>query len=92
MPKIITSGLISWNKENIEKTINKPGVFILRKSPISDNIIDLSKTDNLREKLLDIYNDSAYKDINFFDWYSTEDTSTKNIDDLIKTLKKYYVK
>jgi len=48
------------------------GVFVLRTSPINGFIKSLNSTDNLRAALEGIYKDQTYPDVQFFEWYQSD--------------------
>ncbi|KKP91968.1 MAG: hypothetical protein UR94_C0008G0005 [Parcubacteria group bacterium GW2011_GWA2_36_10] len=76
MSNIITkSGIIAWDVKNIDTVPEEMGIYILRTSPIIDDIIFISGTDNLRKELQNKYNDDSLKDVKFFDWYIIKDKS-----------------
>ena len=65
------SGILVWDEENIQDVPEKIGIFVLRTSPTLDGIVDIAKTNDIRETLTEKYEDDSIVDIKFFDWYLT---------------------
>lgn len=73
------SGILKWSEENINNVPPEPGVYVLRSTPISGSIIDIEESDNLHDSLLKIYKEEMLSEVNFFDWYSTNNKEEAKI-------------
>ncbi len=70
---IKTSGILSWNLENLKGVPSSPGVYILRDSPVNGSVVALDSTSNLNEHLFRLLSEGVSANVNFFEWYVTED-------------------
>ena len=72
---MITSGILTWNQENIKTTPTSKGIFVLRTSPINGFIQTIEKAENLREALSSIYSNQLYPSVGFFEWYQIDEST-----------------
>lgn len=76
---MITSGILTWNQENINQAPMSKGIFVLRTSPINGFIQTIEKAENLREELNSIYRNQSYPSVGFFEWYQIDESSELGI-------------
>ena len=72
MGYINKSGILEWNKINIDSVAATCGVYVLRNSARELIYIGKSET-SLRDRLLSHWNSSDIPNVAFFDWYQTSD-------------------
>jgi len=72
MGYINKSGILEWNRANIDTVSATCGVYILRDSLRAFIYIGLSET-SLRDRLLAHFNSNDIPNVVFFDWYQTSD-------------------
>ena len=65
------SGILEWSKENLENVTNNSGLFVLKDSPISGNVLYVGTSEHLRDELLGLYSSEMGK-VPFFEWYETQ--------------------
>ncbi len=66
------SGILEWNKLNIDVVLPTCGVYILRNSARQLIYIDMAES-SLKDNLLYHWNNNDIPGVAFFDWYQTSD-------------------
>lgn len=74
MTFIEKSGILPWEKQNIDNVPDICGVYILRRGTTLGSILYIGKAGRgrLKERLLEHFNSSDIPGIRFFDWYETD--------------------
>ena len=66
------SGILEWNKINIDSVVATCGVYVLRN--LARELIYIGKSEtSLRERLLFHWGAKDIPNVVFFDWYQTSD-------------------
>ena len=85
------SGILEWNKNNVESILATCGVYVLRNSV--KQIVYIGRSDiSLRDRLLVHWNNRDIPNVLYFDWYQTSDAlNAKNLEEVwIKQYKPMY--
>lgn len=72
MPITQQSGVTPWTRENIDIAPQVAGLYVLRNFPGLNGIIYIGKSGNIRDRLLEHYNNSDIPQVSYFDWYRTD--------------------
>jgi len=66
------SGILDWNKVNIDTVLATCGVYVLRNATKQLIYIGMSEV-SIRDRLLYHWNNNDIPNVAFFDWYQTSD-------------------
>lgn len=68
---INSSGILSWQVDNIRKAPSRCGIYVLRTSTEISSIIYVGSTDNIERRLSEHFLSNDIPGVLFFDWYET---------------------
>ena len=89
MPEIVQkSGVLPWEKSNIDSVPTEKGVYVLRNIPTINGIIFISYANNLRQALKERIELGDIPDVSWFDWYQI-DTEEAALDITASWIAKY---
>ena len=72
------SGILEWNKLNIDTVVATCGVYVLRNA--SREFIYIGRSDiSIRDRLLSHWNSNDIPGVAFFDWYQTSDAQNAKL-------------
>lgn len=82
--------ILPWTKENIEKTPEGFGVFMLRSTPVNGDITLIKTSSNIKSDLLSLLDRGTSLEVKYFDWLLTEDLP-KAEEAKVELMKKYHL-